>query len=143
MEEGNAVIQLRKLMYRIGHRGAFLIFLFLLDELYGFSLLEDPFPPGIHWFIQPHTWAYVWMVTGALLLTGVIFRADYFQFALASLIKVAWAFTWVRIWIFNDVPRAWVSAIIWLAFAALVTVVATWTEPPRFQRILRNGRIKE
>lgn len=134
--------ELRKLMYRIGHRGAFLIFLFLLDELYGYSLWVSPFPDGIHWFIPPHIWAIIWAVVGVLLFTGVFFKSDQWHFALAALIKVGWGFTWVRISIFDEgiVPRSWIQAVIWLAFAAITIIVATWTEPPRYQRIRKSER---
>lgn len=134
------ITELRKLMFRIGHRGAFLLFLFMLDELFAYSLLVDTPRGNIHWLIAPHIWAVIWAVAGFICLSGVIFRTDAAQFSVAAFVKFGWAVTWFRIELYNDVPRAWIQGVIWLAFAAITIIVATWTEPPRYQRIRKSKK---
>jgi len=121
-----------KVVYRCGHRGAFLLFLALLDGLYGYSLFIEPGPTvSIDlWFPVP-VWAIIWLVTGLILLTGVFAIHDRIHYALAATVKAAWAAAWLNIWIFGTVPRAWISVVIWAAFAATVVVVSSWPEKRR------------
>lgn len=116
---------------RIGRRGVFLLFLGLLDILYGWSMLVTPLTPGIalHLVLPIEAWGWVWIGTGIFLIPGAFMRADRFFFAAASFLKAAWAGAWVSVW-WQDplIPRAWVSVAIWAAFAGVVLVVSTWPE---------------
>lgn len=115
---------------RVGRRGAFLLFLALLDVLYGYSLLvTPPQGPGLHLVLSLDVWGWCWVATGIALLLGAFVKRDRVFFALAAFIKSAWAGAWVSVWVADDFyPRAWVSVLIWAAFAAAVLVVASWPE---------------
>lgn len=119
-----------RLWEHVGRRGAFLSFLSLLDVLYGYSILTVPTsPPRLHLLIPYWSWGYVWLAAGIVLFPGIWVRRDRFFYAVAAFMKAAWAGAWVDVWV-NDssVARAWVSVLIWAAFAALVLVVSTWPE---------------
>lgn len=120
---------------RIGRRGAFLLFLSLLDILYGWSLMIAPPAPPLHLVLSLDAWGWVWIGTGIFLIPGAFIRRDRSCFALASFLMAAWAGAWVDVWVSDAfVPRAWVSVAIWAAFAGVVVVVATWPEVVTVER---------
>lgn len=130
-------MKLKGLVRRVGHRGAFLLFLSLLDILYGYSLF-DTARRGQHLdlFLSLGAWGVAWCVVGAILLFGAFIRRDQVPFGLAATIKAAWAGAWVKIWLFSHaIPLAWVSVVIWAAFSALVVIVSTWPECSRRKRV--------
>ena len=138
-------INLKGLVRRVGHRGAFLLFLSLLDFLYGYSLFSTA-RQGSHLdlILSLQTWGIAWIVVGAVLLWGSFVRKDQFPFGLAATIKAAWAAAWVKIWLFSHViPLAWVSVAIWTAFSALVVIVSTWPECSRRKRVKTVQRCVE
>lgn len=116
---------------RLGRRGIFLLFLSLVDLLYGYSQIANP--TEIVEVVSHTTWGWLWIGVGIALFIGAWVRRDRAAFGLAAFIKAAWAGMWVDVW-FSDaiVPRAWVSVVIWGAFAAVVMVVATWPEVRMF-----------
>jgi hypothetical protein len=117
---------------RIGRRGLFLLFLALLDILYGWSLLASPplaLGLPLHLILPQMSWAWLWISTGLFLVPGAFLKADRLFFALAAFLKAAWAGAWVDVWLSDAFfPRAWVSVVIWGAFAGVVVVIATWPE---------------
>ena len=125
----------RKIIRRIGHRGAFLLFLALLDVLYGISLNTTPGPlAGVNLGIPLHVWAYVWVVVGVFLAFGAFLIKDRLPYAIASFIKAIWAAALFVSWFAEGFTRGWVSAVIWAAFSGLVLVVSSWPE---------YGRVRE
>lgn len=119
---------------RIGYRGAFLMFLVMLNFVYGYSLITDP-PMHVNLLLPLNVWAWTWIVMGFILATGVFVKNDRFQFGLSATFKSFWAVAWLGTWIDLGTPRAWINAVIWLSFAALVVVVSFWPEPVPRERI--------
>lgn len=115
---------------RVGRRGLFLLFLALLDVLYGWSMLVTPLPgAGLHLILPITAWGWVWIGTGIYLTLGAFIRRDRSFFGAAAFLKAAWAGAWVSVWLSDPlIPRAWVSVTIWAAFAGVVLVVASWPE---------------
>lgn len=122
---------------KIGHRGAFLLFLSMLDFLYGYSLYIIPRSP-IPFFIPIHIWAWLWIVSGAIALSGVMRKHDQFQFGWASFFKCLWAASWLRLWIIHGVPQAWAEVVLWVGFAAIISIIATWPEVRRYRSIAKD-----
>jgi hypothetical protein len=117
----------------VGRRGAFLLFLALVDLLYGYSQLTTP--TSIVEVFSSTTWGWIWIGIGVVLTAGAFVHRDRAAFGLAAFIKAAWAGMWVDVWISDaHVPRAWVSVVIWGAFAGVVLVVSTWPEVHPAQR---------
>jgi hypothetical protein len=121
------------LLRRAGHRGAFLGFLTLLDCLYGYSLVSTP-PvqfTGYYLLLPIHTLGWIWLGAGIFLSTGIFLRTDRLHFATASVVFVAWAGLFVNLW-WQGLSRAWVSVVLWAAFAGIILIVSSWPEPPTF-----------
>lgn len=112
----------------------FLWFLALLDILYGYSLLATPLPlrDRLDLILPWPVWAWIWLGVGTFLIPGAFVRGDRWFFAAAALIKAFWAVAWISVWLLDpQVPRAWVSVVIWGAFSGVVVLVATWPEVKR------------
>jgi hypothetical protein len=127
--------KLTRLLHRIGHRGAFLLFLSLLDFLYGYSLLAIP---RQQWqgVLPMQVWGWIWIAGGFICLIGATLKHDRIPFAAAATLKAGWATAWVKIWLFDpNTKLAWVSVAVWSAFSALVVIVSTWPEVRRHTRV--------
>src|ERR1700745_3918263 len=107
----------------VGHRGAFLLFLALLDILYGWGIFSVGGATGlvtkVTLWLPTEFWGYVWFGIGFILLFGAFRRRDRIYFALATTIKCIWGVFWFSAWFFDNVPRGWVSMVVWLPFAGL------------------------
>lgn len=120
---------IKKFVRRIGHRGAFLLFLSLLDFFFASSLIWDEGIYSHYHFILPlHLWTAIWLIVGILLFIGAFFRKDRFFYAIAALLKAMWAAGWVDVMLHNDVSRGWAQVLVWSAFAGLVLIVSSWPE---------------
>ncbi|MEV6633868.1 hypothetical protein AB0M54_24265 [Actinoplanes sp. NPDC051470] len=129
---------MRRLRQRVGRRGAALLFFALLDLVYCFALLNPP---------QPLTATYVWMTTltplwvcalcwgavGMLCLVSAFLEQDTPAFVGAVALKIGWGLFTLFGWMADAVDRGYVSAVIWLAFAAFVYLIAGGipAAPPR------------
>jgi predicted membrane metal-binding protein len=113
----------------IGRRGAFLAFLAILDILIGYSLFTAVPAHPVDLVLPLRTWAYIWVGAGAFIATGILTRWDRVQYTAAAGIKAAWGLLYMNMW-FHAVPRAWVSVVIWLSFAAIIALIAGWPEFP-------------
>lgn len=118
------------LVYRLGRRGAFLLFLALLDSLYGYSIVTEAAQlRPLDMIIPVPVWGWVWIVTGCLLPLGAFVRRDRLFFGWSTFVFAAWAGTWVSVWVHEpQIPRVWINIVVWGAFAALVVIVSTWPE---------------
>lgn len=123
-------------LQRIGRRGASLLFLALLDLVYAASLLGAPpetrASPGIAFLVlllPLPVWALIWGAVGVLCLIQAFLPTDRLAFSTASLLKVAWGTVYLLGWALGDVPRGYVTATIWLGFAAWVAIISGWREP--------------
>lgn len=121
---------------RIGHRGTALLFFAAVDVVYAVSLmsatpgmLASPTYAFLAQLLPIPVWAGVWLGVGLLCLVQACLRSDRLAFAAASFLKVAWGLTHLIGWIVVDLPRGYLAAAIWLAFAGFVQVISTWPEP--------------
>lgn len=113
----------------VGHRGAVLAFLMVLDILYGYSLNVAPGPlAGVNLGFSIHSWSLIWFAVGVLLATGISARRDKVHFAIAATLKMAWAMVFLRAWLFDGYARGWVTFIIWAGFACLMLIISSWPE---------------
>jgi hypothetical protein len=125
----------RRLQRRIGRRGAALTWFAILDLVFGLSLLSPPTSTQAtatyHYVIALggfRLWGLVWLAVGAVCAAHVAARRDRLAFACAILLKVSWGLLFLAAWLVDGAPRAWVSATIWLSFAAFVALLSGWPE---------------
>lgn len=128
-----AYVRCKGLGHLIGRRGAFLLFLAILDFLFGYSILAAPSPPvaahAIDLFLPAEAWAAAWMFVGAICLWQAFVKLDRLAFALAATIKITWGTTMLLSWMLtNSDPRGWVTAVIFVSFGILTGIVSYWPE---------------
>ena len=117
---------------RLGRRGSVLLILGTLDLLYGISLLEQApvvFTPGHEPVIPVTVWAWLWIASAIVCYTGAWRKHDRWHFAFSAAIKMGWAAEFIHLWDLG-VPRAWVSAVIWVALDLILLIVASWPDVP-------------
>ncbi len=119
---------------RIGRRGAALLFFFLLDAVYMYGLIAAPRPLAPFYEYMDNAlpiglWAGAWGFVGAVCLVYAFRTYDTPAFICAVVIKVAWGLLALFGWIGGQVDRGYVSAVIWLGFAAFVFLVAGGIPP--------------
>lgn len=129
----------RRLVRRIGRRGSTLLFLGLLSVLFSISLVNPATTQGsgaasIYRFIDGlvplTTLAFIWGVVGVVCLYQAFIRQDRIAFSLSSALILGWGVLYASAWLFYGVDRAWVGAVIWLAFGGWIYIVSTWPEAP-------------
>jgi len=120
----------------VGRRGEFLLFLTLLDLLYGLSLLRPAAPaqqsPSSRFLAEVMplpAWGGIWLVVGLICLGGAFGRCDRLAYTCAAALKVLWGAMFGLGWLAGEITRGWVAAIIWLVFAVFVMRIASWPEP--------------
>ena len=119
----------RWLIRRAGRRGASLAFLAMVDVAYGYSLLVAPALRAADLLLPRTAWAWIWLAAGGLCLTDMLARWDRVQFTGSAMLMLAWAGINADGWIVHGAPLGWVSAVVWLAFAAFILVIGSWPEP--------------
>jgi hypothetical protein len=121
-----------RLLARIGRRGSYLLFLALVDVLYGYSLLVymGPSYPRLDLFFSAHTWGWIWIIAGLFIAQQAFTRVDRLGFVVAVVIKFVWGAIAFYDFILNPHhdPLGWVSAVIWFGFGALTAIVSYWPE---------------
>jgi hypothetical protein len=124
--------------WRVGRRGEFLLFLVLLDFLYGASLLS-PAPEAqrsasTRFLVEVMPlpwWALLWLAVGVACLCGAFLHCDRVAYTAAAALKVLWGSMFLAGWATGQIARGWVAAVIWLVFAVFVVRIASWPEPRR------------
>jgi hypothetical protein len=129
---------------RVGRRGAALLFFVVLDAVYCAGLLTLPHPlaPFYAWMqtLAPlPAWAAAWGAVGAVCLVFAFRAYDTPAFTAAVTLKVGWGLLSFLGWAIGAVDRGWISAVIWLAFAAFVGLIAGGI-PPAVRREARKAR---
>lgn len=136
------------LVRRVGRRGAVLLWLAILDLIYGLSLAHPP-PEAArsastqffaHLMPLP-AWGALWLGTGVVCLIGAFQRRDRWAYACATALKVLWGAVCLLGWMLAGLSRGWVSAAIFLPMAVLVLVISTWPEPPVTERIVEADEV--
>lgn len=119
----------RQLTARIGRRGAALLFFTLLDFVICYSLLTAPRPlvPYYVWIAQVmpiDAWAACWGTVAVVCLVFAFRLYDTPAFMCAVGLKIVWGMLALLGWLAGVVDRGYVSAVVWLAFAAFVFLIA-------------------
>lgn len=127
----------RSLRQQVGRRGAFLLYLALLDLIYGFALanpteqsVRNPTTIFLIGIMPLIIWAALWAVVGLACLFYAFRRKDAIGYAAAMSIKAFWAIVFLLGWITGEVERGYLSAVIWGAFVVLLLIIAGWRENP-------------
>lgn len=125
----------------LGRRGAFLAWLGFLDFVIGWSLLTPTAIPtgrvlqsyafalrltGGRWWPL----AIPWLAVGLVDLVQAFWRRDMAAFAASIGLKLWWAFLLGASWLVYGAYRGWVNTIIWVTFAAVVSIISGWPESP-------------
>jgi hypothetical protein len=128
----------RRLLDRVGRRGAALLFFAGIDAMWAFALLNPPSPmtPAYAWpaTVAPlWAWALAWAGVGLVCVVFAFRRHDTPAFTAAVTIKVLWGGIVVLGWITGQAERGYVLATFFLAFAAFVFLIAGGipAPPPR------------
>ncbi|MGW0587471.1 hypothetical protein [Streptosporangium sp. NPDC002607] len=126
------------LRHRIGHRGAALCFFALVDLVFAVSLASAPAETRalpsyafLATILPLRAWAALWAMVGLLCLVQTVMTEDRPAFIAASWLKVGWGCLYLTGFLLGEIPRGYVSAVIWLSFAGFVAVISSWPEPPR------------
>lgn len=131
MNAGPGRIALRN---RVGRRGAALLFFALLDGVYCAALLTAPRPLTAFYawmdeILPLAVWAICWGAVGLICLCFAFAQRDTAAFMAAVALKVAWGLPAFFGWVSGAVPLGYLSAVIWLAFAAFVYLIAGGIPP--------------
>jgi hypothetical protein len=121
---------------RLGYRGAFLLFLSLVDVVYGW-FLANPTPEAqrtsaYEWRVHimpPQAWGSIWLTVGVVLLISAFMRQDRIGYALAVGLKVGWVFVAAAGGVVGHVEGAWANVVIWGVFAGLTLLESGRPEP--------------
>ena len=119
------------LIHRVGRRGAFLLFLALVDFIYGYSILliANPVWSRIDLFLPSVAWGIIWIAVGFICLVQAFFTIDRLAYSLAVGTKVVWSLAMFSSWVFTGTnPVGWVSGTLFLGFAAITSIVSYWPE---------------
>lgn len=113
----------------VGHRGAVMAFLTLLDLIYGYSLNVNAGPlASASLGLSLRLWSLLWIAVGVVLATGISAKRDKFHYGLAVTLKVAWSAALFHAWLVGSYSRGWVPAVIFGSFAALIFIISSWPE---------------
>jgi hypothetical protein len=124
-----------EIAHRVGRRGSFLLFLSLLDIVYAYSLfyptpssIKNPTSVFLMDIAPLSVWGTLWLVVGIICLIFAFRQNDAFGYGAAMTIKMVWGLTFLLGWIFAGVERGYISAAIWLVFAGVLALIATWPD---------------
>lgn len=124
--------------WHVGRRGAFLLFLALLDIISAVGLafptarsVNNPTTVFLASLMPMWAWGVLWALVGFICLFFAFRRKDSVGFAAAMFLKVLWAAMFLLGWLFADVERGYLAFVIWGAFAGVVKIIEGWQENPR------------
>lgn len=130
---------------KAGFRGAFLLFLALLDFVYAFGLgaqsersSTNPTTLFLASIMPLWAWALLWLVVGLACLVSAFLQRDQVGFAAASLLKAGWALMFLLGWLFADVERGYLSTAIWGAFGLVTLLIGRWLEPGPLVELIKT-----
>jgi hypothetical protein len=120
----------------LGHRGAILLILAVIDISFGLSLVvplasSHPSQSTI-WrehYGSDRMWGMAWCAVAAVLIFYAFRRRDAIGYATAIGWKVTLGASSLASWGFGRVTAGWLLAVIWISVAALVLVISDWPEP--------------
>lgn len=118
-------------------RGGCLLILALLDLGISFGIFTlDNYVDAVRDNYTGHTtflpltaWAFIWAFVGTVDLLQAFARYDdRMAFVLSAAIKMAWGVGFFVGWVFFDIHRAWLSALIYVALGSIVLIISGWQE---------------
>jgi len=134
---------IRHLAHRVGFRGYFLLMLAVVDFAYGMTFLRPDEAgqaitnrylaealPVDNLTAAAWIWACAWWVTGLICLVNAFRREDFWGYAAALALKVAYL-TAVGYGALHGMPNATTRLIVWGFIAGLVVAEARRPEPTR------------
>lgn len=134
------------MLSRIGRRGAFLLFLALVDLSYAYGLA---FPTEqaragetlrfLAHIMPLRAWAALWAAVGVLCVVQAPMRFDRVAFTAAVLNKILFGVLSALAFAVGALPRGYISAAIWLGFAGITLLIAGWPEHVRPRRRVADG----
>lgn len=127
---------IRSAVVRVGRRGSFLIFLAILNILYGYSLvaIPRPGPVSVNLILPSAVWGIVWIISGVVCFLESFVTLDRLAFTVAVLVQFLWGAAELFSWLTSATnPYGWISAAIFLAFGLLTSIVSFWPEQRRFR----------
>lgn len=127
---------------RLGYRGAFLLFLALIDFAYG-AFLIHPAPEQVRtsqfiWrdgILPTEAWGAIWLTVGAAVLISAFMRQDRIGYALAIALKIGWATLAAAGGMHGHTQGTWTAVAIWGGFAALTILESGRAEPVRSHEV--------
>jgi hypothetical protein len=136
---------LRRVSLHVGRRGSFLVSFAVVYGLLGYSYLGVHVTPVVRHSLRVAltlaplpVWAWAWIA--AAVISGVcgLFcpGRKAAGFAAAVVMPALWAAVYAAGWLNGDIPRGWVTALLFAALATAVAVIAGMPEP----RDLIGGR---
>jgi hypothetical protein len=128
-----------RVVRRTGHRGLALAIFAVTCFMYGGGLVAGYQPTfrQVWGYIPIHYFGWGWIATGLICCTGVLSRADRWQFTVA----VAWVAGWVLVFLTNwRGPVGWASTASWLCVALMLLAAAGWPERPSLTELERLQR---
>jgi hypothetical protein len=123
-------------MHTVGRRGTFLLFLTILDFVYGYSLLyptplsiTSPTSVFLAEVLPLWVWGWLWVTVGIICCIFAFRQKDAPGFAAGIFLKILWGTIFLLGWTFAGVERGYLSSTIWIAFAGVLAIIASWPEP--------------
>lgn len=116
-----------------------LLFLALLGGVYSYGLLNPPRPltaqfEWVQTLLPLWVWAILWGVAAALCLVFAFWpRRDMIGFHAAMAMLVGWGLLNLLGWIFREIDRGYISAVIFLGFAYFVVYRMARGVPPPYR----------
>lgn len=127
---------------RLGYRGGFLAILAVVNILYGWSLVdptaEQLASASYQWrsiYAPPWAWGGMWILVGIIAMVSAFLPHDGAGYGAAIGWDVLWALIALASTIAGDVPRGWVSTIIWGAAAGWAALCSSWPEPVKIRTV--------
>lgn len=130
----------RRILRRVGRRGAALLVFAFIDVVIGWSLVDPstrketaalPTYAAVQQAAPLPVWGALWLAV-AVVCTVYAFRwRDAPAYACAIAIKLVWAGGFLGSWAFYGAYRGWLGAATWGVVAALVYLISGWPEPGR------------
>lgn len=125
----------RRIVRRVGRRGASLLFVGLLAAALSWSMLPvpaaltgAPFYRMLASILPLAVWGALWGVTAVVSLVQAFTRSDRVAFALGAAMLAAWGLIYVTSWVQNVNDRGWIGGAIFIAFSGWITLISTWPE---------------
>jgi hypothetical protein len=121
---------------RLGYRGAFLLWLALVDFVYGWFLInptdEQLQTTQFVWrdhIMATQGWGAIWLGAGVVLTITAFMKQDRVGYAVAIALKFSWAFIAIMAGLTGHVQGAWTTVTIWGVFGGLTVMESGRPEP--------------